>query len=272
MDKPKNIRVTHRLWANISRWGRLSPKYLVVHFTSGIGDSADSTRAMNRIYRTYVDRGSNAHYMVGRDEIWEMVDPHTYYTKYSCGSPVGRKNACKIPDWGVTAYKGPLSMSHAGLAGHTNTINVEVCSCKNGPKRCSPMDDGWYFHPDTYGNAVNLFAWLCEEFGIKVSDIIMHNQVTGKLCPAMWCNRDGAEAQFEQFKQDVGALLNEAPVPEPPMAPAGGMVSVSAGTLFYARPDTDGIVLAQAKADMTMEYTIKNGLFVYTDMGWTQTN
>lgn len=272
MDKPSNIMVSHRLWAHITRWGRMTPKYIVIHFTSGIGDNADSVKAMGSIYKTYVDRGSNAHYMVGRTEIWEMVDPTTYYTTYSCGSPVGRKNACKIPRWGVTAYKGPLSMSHAGIAGHTNTINVEVCSCKNGPRRCDAMDDGWYFHPDTYNNAVRLFAWLCDEFGIKVNDIIMHNQITGQLCPAMWCNRDGAEAQFEQFKQDVGALLNEAPVPEPPMTPPGGRVPVSAGTLFYAKPIASSIVVAQAKADMDMEYSVKNGDFVYTDMGWVVSN
>lgn len=272
MDKPKNISGMHRLWAHISRWGRLSPKYIVFHFTSGIGDNADSAVSMNKIYKTYVERGSNAHYMVGRREIWEMVSPSTYYTTYSCGSPVGKKNACKIPGWGVTAYKGPLSMSHAGIAGHTNTINVEVCSCKLGPKKCDPTSDGWYFHPDTYKNAVNLFAWLCDEFGIKVSNIIMHNQITGKLCPAMWCNRDGAEAQFEQFKSDVGALLNDAEQGTPPEVPSGGLVELSAGTLFYARPSTNAIVLAQAKSDMSLRYSLKEGPFVYTDMGWAESN
>lgn len=272
MDKPKNITSTHKLWAHISRWGRLTPKYLVIHFTSGIGDSADTKRAMDKIYRTYVERGSNAHYMVGRYEIWEMVNPSMYYTTYSCGSPVGKKNACKIPGWGTTAYRGPLSMSHAGLAGHTNTINVEICSCKVGPKRCNPTDDGWYFNPETYSNAVQLSAWLCEEFGIKVSDIIMHNQITGKLCPAMWCNRDGAEAQFEQFKMDVGSLLNDVETSTPPRPPAGGTVSVTAGTLFYAKPDENGIVLAMAKSDMSLSYTVKSGAFVYTDMGWVASN
>ena len=71
---------------------------------------------------------------------------------------------------------------------------------------------------------------------------------------------------------DVGALLNDAPVPEPPMAPKGGTVKVSAGSLFYAKPNENGIVLAQAKADMDMAYTVKNGLFVYTDMGWVLSN
>lgn len=193
-----------------------------------------------------------------------MVNPKLYYCTYSCGASVGKRSECKIPGWGPVTYVGALSLSHARLAGHTNTINIEVCSCKAGKVRCEPMDDGWYFTDETYTNAVNLIAWLCQEFSIKVDNIIMHNQITGKLCPAMWCNRKGAEAGFAKFKSDVSALLNgintSSTFKSPSPKPGGGKIKVSADTLFYSRPNPDAPVMAVAQADTEMEYSIRMGI------------
>jgi len=261
----------HKLWANITRWGRNVPAYIVVHFTGGFVDNA---AGMLATYKSYAERGSNAHYLVGRDSIWEMVDPKTHFCTYSCGSRVGKKNACEVPGWGPSTYKGPLSMSHAGVAGHSNTINVEICSCKEGRKSCDPMDDGWYFNDSTYFNAVKLVAWLCDEFGIKVTSIIMHNQVTGKLCPAMWCNRPNAEDGLETFRSNVAALLNEVdedtPVTSPNPMPQGGIVNVARGSLFYSRPNADSPIVAQADSDVSLPYTVTSNGFYYTDNGWIQ--
>lgn len=265
-----SVNSSYRLGEHIYNWGRHTPVYIVMHFTGGFSDSKS---AMLSIYKSYLARGSNAHYLVGASDIWEMVNPHTYYCGYSCGSPVGRKNACLAPGWGPSAYKGTLSMSHAGIAGHSNTINVEVCSCKEGNKRCDPLDDGWYFSDETYVNTVRLVSWLCDEFGIRTDRIIMHNQVTGKLCPAMWCNRPGAEAGFEQFRKDVSAVLNEVeedtPV-SPSPKPMDGTIIVAADSLYYSRPNVDSIVVGMAQTDATEGYTLRNGDFYYTDKGWTQ--
>lgn len=271
VSKP-SISSSHKLWANITKWGRNAPAYIVIHFTAGFGQNSDNPAGMLSTYKSYVERGSNAHYLVGRDSIWEMVNPKTYFCTFSCGSRVGKKNACVVDGWGPSAYKGPLSMSHAGVAGHTNTINIEICSCKTGRKRCDPMDDGWYFNTETYMNAVKLTAWLCDEFGIKVSNIIMHNQVTGKLCPAMWCNAPGAEAGFETFKQNVAMLLNEVeedtPVQSPNPMPEGGMVNVAADSYFYSRPSTDAPIVGTAQSNESLSYTISKNGFYFTDNGW----
>lgn len=267
VSKP-SISTSNRLWQNIAKWGKNSPAYIVVHFTGGF---SDSTGAMYSIYKSYLSRGSNAHYLVGRDATWELVNPKTYYCTYSCGSKVGKKNACLLDGWGPSAYSGPLSMSHAGVAGHSNTINVEICSCKSGPRRCNPMDDGWYFDTGTYIRAVNLVAWLCDEYGIRVDHIIMHNQVTGKLCPAMWCNAPGAESQFERFRNNVSALLNEVeedtPV-SPSPEPVGGTIDVAADSLFYSRPSIDAPVIWQSQTDEEMDYTLESDGFYYTENGW----
>lgn len=270
VSKP-SMTSTYRLWSNIKRWGKNRPAYIVVHFTSGFSDSFG---AMLSIYKSYNERGSNAHYMVGPGRIWQMVDPKTYYCTYSCGSAVGKKNQCIVPGWGPSAYTGPMAMSHAGIVGHSNSINVEICSCKAGRKKCDPMDDDWYFSNDTYMSAIQLCAWLCDEFSIKVSNIVMHNQVTGKLCPAMWCNHSGAEAGFEQFRKDVAYLLNDVqedtPV-SPNPEPTGGTVQVAEGSFYYSRPSLDSPIVAQAQTNTTEQYTISKQGFYYTEKGWVTT-
>lgn len=270
--KPK-ISTANKLTKNIKPWGRNYPRYVVFHFTGGFGENSDTTTGMMDSYIHMESNGSNAHYLVGRDSIWEMVNPKTYYCTYSCGASVGRQSECLIPGWGPLTYMGSLSMSHSKLAGHTNTINVEVCSCKVGTSICKPMDSGWYFTDGTYTNAVKLIAWLCQEYGIKIDNIIMHNQITGKICPAMWCNREGAEAGFSKFKEDVSSMLNGLNTSDtfksPSPKPEGGRITIPMDSLFYSRPSMDAPIRSVAKSDMDLEYTIKEGDFYCTPKGWT---
>lgn len=266
--KKPSISTTHRLTQHTRLWGRHSPIYIVIHFTGGFGDSISS---MLSCYNDFVKAGSNAHYLVGRNDIWELVNPKLFYCTYSCGSSVGKKNECRIIGWGPETYKGSLSMSHAAIAGHSNTINIEICSCKSGRRKSDPMDDGWYFNNGTYTNAVNLCAWLCDELGLKVSNIIMHNQVTGKICPAMWCNRDGAESGFIKFKEDVASVLNEiqdteiaTPSPKPP----NGIIMIPKDSIFYSRPTIESAIVYMATTDTSLEYTMSSGTFYYTEFGW----
>ena len=269
MASKPTISTAHKLWANIERWGRYSPAYIVIHFTGGFSKNSDGIGGMLNVYKSYLEKGSNAHYLVGASEIWEMVNPKTHYCTYSCGSSVGKKNPCKMPGW----FGGKLAMSHAGIAGHTNTINVELCSCKAGLKRCNPNDSDWYFSDATYLNAVRLVAWLCDEFSIRVDHIIMHNQITGKLCPAMWCSPSGDENGLEQFRRDVALFINDmqedTPVSPSPM-PEGGILNVAAGDLFYSRANESSAIIGQSPVDAQMQYTCKHNNFYYTDMGWVQ--
>lgn len=267
IKKPK-VSTLYRLTQNVSTWGRNRPAFLVIHFT---GSLADTQAAQLSTYKSYLAAGSNAHYLVGAAGIWEMVDPETYYTKCSVGSACGKKTVCKVKGWGITAHKGPLAGDHAGVVGHQNSISVEICSGKAGRKACDPTDDGWYFTESTYVKAVELAAWICDHWGIKTSDIVMHNQVTGKLCPAMWCNRDGAEAGFYQFRADVAYKLNEldrpivSPSPEPDNTRT---VPVSAGMYFYSRPTQASARIGQAQKDGDLNYTIEQNGFCCTEQGW----
>lgn len=260
----------YKLVKNTAAWGKYRPEYVVVHFTGGLSDTAAGQLST---YKSYAEAGSNAHYLVGAAGIWEMVDPETYYTKCSVGSPCGKKNECKVQDWGPSTYKGKFSMDHAGIAGHQNCISVEICSSKAGDKTCDPMSEGWYFKESTYESAVRLCAWICDHWSIKTDHIIMHNQITGKLCPAMWCNKEGAEAGFLQFRQDVAYLMNEidrpiiSPNPEPD---ASSTVKTVAGAYYYSRPTKASARIGQVQADGETSYTLQQNGFYYTDKGWLQ--
>jgi len=260
----------YRLTRNISFWGRNRPEFLVVHFTGGLSDDLAGQLAT---YKSYLAAGSNAHYLVGSAGIWEMVDPEQYYTRCSVGSPCGKKNECNVKGWGPDTYRGKLAGDHAGVAGHQNSISVEICSAKAGRKICDPMDAGWYFKNATYKKAVELCAWICDHWSIKVDHIIMHNQVTGKLCPAMWCNAEGAEAGFFRFREDIAYKMNEidrpitSPNPEPDNTQT---IAVGVGTYFYSRPSLRAARVGQAQGDSVLKYTIEQNGFCCTDQGWVQ--
>lgn len=265
-----SISTMYKLTKNVAAWGKYRPEFLVVHFTGGTTDSAAGQLST---YKAYAEYGSNAHYLVGAAGIWEMVNPETHYTRCSVGSACGKKSECKVKDWGPATYKGKLSMDHAGVAGHQNCISVEICSHKVGNKSCDPMSEGWCFKQGTYQSAVLLCAWICDHWSIKTDHIIMHNQITGKLCPAMWCNRDGAEAGFLQFRQDVTYKINEmdrpivTPNPEPSTT---NTVKATAGAYYYSRPVKSSARIGQVQASTDVHYSLQQDGFYYTDKGWLQ--
>ena len=76
-----------------------------------------------------------------------------------------------------------------------DTVSIECCH---------PGEDG-KFTEQTYASLVRLTAWLCEAFDLDENDVIRHHDVTGKICPKYFVDNEDA---WEQFKRDVGELLN----------------------------------------------------------------
>ena len=128
------------------------------------------------------------------------------------------------------------------------------------------MDNDFYFPDATYKNLVALAAWLLDEFSIPLTNLIMHHQITGKLCPAMWCNSKDAINQWNLFKSDVAQVLNKAPTADDLPAPTGassesggteGTISVKKGTPYYM--DAEGtVMLGYISSDKSLKYTAKN--------------
>jgi hypothetical protein len=106
----------------------------------------------------------------------------------------------------------------------------------------------------------------------------MHHQITGKLCPAMWCNNDGAFAGWTAFRNDVAQVLNKSPTVDDLPAPTGdntendghsGTINVKRGTPYYM--DADGVImLGYIDADKTLNYTAVKGDMYYTTEGYVR--
>jgi N-acetylmuramoyl-L-alanine amidase CwlA len=281
VEKP-SIRHTYSIDWHIARWGRgkvaPAPEFVVIHFTgSGNGwNAADTYKSW--LKRPKASRG-NTHYIVDSGGIYECVDPKKYSCQYACAS-----KACddhmKFYEK-ANGHPSPYACTHLRLAGNVNTINIEACSSKRTPVSGRPnayMDTDFYFPNETYSNLVALTAWLLDEFGIPLRNLIMHHHISGKLCPAMWCNNDGAFDGWLAFKNDVAAIVNKPTVVEDLPEPSGsgtesgtdvaGTVRVSRGDSIYMSPG--GIVVGYFDTDKTLNYTFARDGYYYTDEGYVK--
>ena len=88
----------------------------------------------------------------------------------------------------------PLTeVAYASNSRNDDTVSIEVCH----------PDETGEFSQVTYDRAVELTAWLCEEFHLDPEeDVIRHYDVTGKLCPLYYVEHPEA---WDAFLQDVAA-------------------------------------------------------------------
>ena len=282
VEKP-NIRSTYVIDWHTARWGRgkiaPAPEYVVVHFTGsgGKGGTAAAT------YKDWLLRSKNTrcntHYLVDASGVYECVDPKKYACLFACVSiPADRHIQLYIDGNGEAS---PQACSHIKVAGNYNTINIEACSAKRTPVRKAPnayMDTDFYFPDTTYRNLVALSAWLLDSFGIPLENLIMHHNISGKLCPAMWCNNRGAFEQWAAFKNDVALVLNkpvmaaDLPAPDGEGTESGtlvtGNVRVKEGDPIYLDPH--GIVVGYVESDRVIPYTFERDGMYYTSLGYVK--
>lgn len=124
--------------------------YIVIHFTSGDGDTAKN----NVIYFFNGYRGASAHDFVDHlGTIWSSVKEKD--TAWHCGAKV---------------YKSGCS------ARNSNSIGIEICS---------NYEDGfYYFKEKALEDAAALAACYMIKYNIPISNVVRHYDVTGKVCPA----------------------------------------------------------------------------------------
>lgn len=278
-----NIQHTFTIDWHVAPWGRgkiaPAPEYVVVHFTGsgGEGGSAIST------YKYWVgrpkDERCNAHYLVDTSGIYECVDPHKYACQFACAS---KRSDAHIEYYVAgNGHESKYACTHLKLAGNRNTINIEACSAKRTPVSCRPdayMDADFYFPDSTYRSLVGLASWLLDEFGIPLSNLIMHHNISGKLCPAMWCNSDSAFNGWAAFKNDVASVLNRPTMASDIPAPSGegtasgtavsGQVFVRKGDPIYMNPGS--IVVGYFASDKTLNYSFARGGYYYTAEGYVK--
>lgn len=281
--KKPSIRHTFSIDWHIARWGRgkvaPAPEFVVVHFTGSGGDGGSAAATYTDwVSRKKSERG-NAHYIVDAGGIYECVDPKTYSCQYACAAKASDDHIKFYTDG--NGHPSQYACTHLKLAGNYNTINIEACSAKRTPvsrRSNAYMDTDFYFPNKTYENLVELCAWLLDEFGIPVGNLIMHHNISGKLCPAMWCNNDAAFNGWQAFKNDVATVLNKPVMAQDLPKPSGdgtesgtevsGEVLVSKGDPIYMNPGS--IVIGYFDSDKSVHYTFERDGYYYTSEGYVK--
>lgn len=280
VSKP-SIRSAFSIDWHIARWGRgkiaPAPEYVVIHFTGSGGDGGTAANTYSMWKMRPKDERCNAHYLVDAFGIYQCVDPKKYACQYACAAKASDDHL-KFYESG-NGHASQYACSHIKVASNNNTINIEACSAKRTPVSRRPnayMDTDFYFPDATYQNLVALSSWLLDEFGIPIGNLIMHHNISGKLCPAMWCNNDAAFNGWAAFKNDVATVLNKSFTPSdlPPPEGAGtsagtdvrGKISVFKGTPIYMSPN--GIIVGYLDADRSLEYTFIRDGYYYTREGY----
>ena len=96
-----------------------------------------------------------------------------------------------------------LGGKYYGKCKNSNCINIEVCSNKVNKKSLLATDTDWYFTDSELDLTAQLIAKLMKEFNIDIDHVIMHHEVTGKWCPAMWTQNESQLVNWYNFKKKV---------------------------------------------------------------------
>ena len=159
-------------------------KFIVIHYVGATGDAK-----ANAIYGTkihYDAKGNriytSAHYFVGfKGDIWQSVDVGN--VAWHCGAQRYTHGSCR----------------------NTNSIGIEMCCKKN-------TDGTWRFTNETIDSTVLLTATLMLQYDIPISNVIRHNDVTGKICPEPYVRDQKAWSNFlkrvkETYKNLLGSYV-----------------------------------------------------------------
>lgn len=132
-----------------------SIKYIVMHYTANIGDTASN----NCKYFANTVTKSSAHYFVNDSTIMQSVPCE--YPAYSVGLGLMKKPYIANP-------------SHYKKCKNTNSISIEMCGSRTSREATE----------ETKHTAAELAAALMREYDIPIDNVIRHYDVTGKQCPA----------------------------------------------------------------------------------------
>ena len=92
----------------------------------------------------------------------------------------------------VPIYERSAASNHR----NKDTISIETCH----------PDESGKFNKDTYNSLVKLTAYLCYQFDLSENDVIRHYDVTGKICPKYYVEK---EDEWDNFKKDVGKAIDD---------------------------------------------------------------
>lgn len=184
---------------------KCAPKYIVMHYTAG-RNSSPGEAAKSATSTARGGRGASADFFVDESNIVQLNPDYTKYYSQHSGDRVPR-----------CIDNGGASKCVKGQCCNGNSLSIEMCSRFNEAKDdgtrqtyknkntgkietgLSPMNAGWELDPSVVSLAAKVCGALMAEFNIPPSNVVMHNMVSGKLCPAPWCRNAEEVNKFKNF-------------------------------------------------------------------------
>lgn len=163
--------------------------YLVFHYTAGASSKKGAARSTAKMFANPKNRPASADYIVDDAEIVQYNPDVKNRYCYSVG---GDKY------WKLYTEE---AATHYGKCRNFNSISVEICSNKKDKTDMNnALATDWYFTEAAVNNAVELGRYLMDKYKIPISRVLMHHNVTGKLCPQPWCLNNSRLADWYKFK------------------------------------------------------------------------
>lgn len=157
-------------------------RFIVLHYPAVPGISAK--KLASRFAATEKDKST--HYCVDEEQIFEVVDPK--FAAWHCG----------IKEGGT--YKHPT-------ARNKNAIGIDLCEDKICCDSFGVNEHDWYFTEKTLELAADLVAALMKRYNIPISNVIRHNDVTGKFCPAPFVGKILSSVTHNTREKDFALFL-----------------------------------------------------------------
>lgn len=184
-------------------------KWIVVHYVGACDwkTGFESTAENNCKYYATSNVGASANFYVDSKGVWQSVPWDSTRYAWHCGTGSNKSAKYLIYDGGE-------------FCNNTNSLGVEICTCKINPNSRSAYDKDWYFDPKTYANAVEFVKQLMKEFNIDINHVVRHYDVNSihKPCPSQLVGNDikayygkSGEQNWAEFKQQLTAVSPASP-------------------------------------------------------------
>lgn len=174
----------HKDFLTLNRYSRpgkkrTGVKAIEIHWVANPGTSAKFNRDYFELRKGGKLSFGSTHYIVDLDgDIVQLIPEEEI--AYSSGASSYKP--------GVTAFFGNPP--------YKNTISIE-CTHTNGKGEMSSM---------TYSALIALCTYLCKKYGLQASDLVLHHDLTGKLCHKWFV--DNPE-EWIRFREAVKTELSE---------------------------------------------------------------
>lgn len=161
-------------------------EWIVLHYTAGTNSKAGAAAGTANWFKKTAAQGS-ADFIVDDNTI---VQYNGDIKNRYCWSVGGSKYNKMTTSLGGQYYK---------QCRNANSISIEMCSNKINTKTLNATDTDWYFTTETINNAITLTRYLMELYNIDINHVIMHHQVTGKVCPNPWTVSEDRLSNWRNF-------------------------------------------------------------------------